>query len=92
MIPLTAIYQQNGKPAVWRYDPQTHAVNLRPIAIAQYHEGGALVSSGVATGDWIVAAGVHKLQPGQIVRPYGEGPAPSGGAPAAEAALVPARS
>ena len=25
MIPLTAIYQQDGKPAVWRYDPQTRA-------------------------------------------------------------------
>ena len=28
----------------------------------------------VAHGDWIVAAGVHKLVPGQVVRPYESGP------------------
>jgi len=28
----------------------------------------------VRHGDWIVAAGVHKLIPGQIVRPYEGGP------------------
>ena len=54
------------------------------MTVGQYREDGVVVTSGVANGDWIVAAGVHKLQPGQVVRPY-EGvrgnasPAPSTG-------------
>jgi RND family efflux transporter MFP subunit len=70
VLPLTSIYQKDGKPAVWRYDPATHAVTLVPITVAQYREDGVVVTSGVADGDVIVAAGVHKLQPGQVVRPY----------------------
>jgi RND family efflux transporter MFP subunit len=70
VLPLTSIYQKDGKPAVWRYDPTTHAVTLIPITVAQYREDGVVVSGGVADGDVIVAAGVHKLQPGQVVRPY----------------------
>jgi multidrug efflux system membrane fusion protein len=88
MIPLTAIYQLAGKPAVWRFDPVTNAVNLQPVTVAQYHEDGALVTSGVANGDWIVAAGVHKLLPGQIVRPYADGPDSAANPPA----VAPARS
>lgn len=74
LLPLTSIYQKDGKPAVWRYDTATHQVNLVPVAIGQYREDGVLVTAGVAPGDWIVAAGVHKLIPGQMVRPYDAGP------------------
>ena len=70
LLPLTSIYQQDGKPAVWRYDATSHAVTLIPITVAQYREDGVVVSGGVADGDLIVAAGVHKLQPGQVVKPY----------------------
>jgi membrane fusion protein, multidrug efflux system len=75
LLPLTSIYQKDGKPAVWRYDPATGQVALVPVAIGQYREDGVLVTSGVANGDWIVAAGVNKLVPGQVVRPYEAGPA-----------------
>jgi RND family efflux transporter MFP subunit len=74
LLPLTSIYHQDGKPAVWRFDPGTRQVNLAPVAIAQYREDGVVVTSGVGNGDWIVAAGVHKLIPGQVVRPYDAGP------------------
>ena len=75
LLPLTSIYQKDGKPAVWRYDPASGQVALVPVAIGQYREDGVLVTSGVSNGDWIVAAGVNKLVPGQVVRPYGAGPA-----------------
>lgn len=75
LLPLTSIYQKDGKPAVWRYDPATRQVTLVPVTIGQYREDGVVVTSGVATGDWIVAAGVHKLLPGQVVRPYEGGAA-----------------
>ena len=75
LLPLTSIYQKNGKPAVWRYDPADGRVALLPVTIGQYREDGVLVTAGVAHGDWIVAAGVNKLVPGQVVRPYDAGPA-----------------
>jgi membrane fusion protein, multidrug efflux system len=75
LLPLTSIYQKDGKPAVWRYDPASGQVALVPVAIGQYREDGVLVTSGVTSGDWIVAAGVNKLVPGQVVRPYEAGPA-----------------
>ena len=78
MLPPTSIYQQDGKPAVWRFDPVTKQVSLAPVTIGQYREDGVVVTSGVREGDWIVAAGVHKLLPGQVVRPYDGG---STGAP-----------
>lgn len=85
LLPLTSIYQMNGAPAVWRYDTATHKVSLAPVTIAQYREDGVVVTSGVAQGDWLVAAGVHKLVPGQVVRPYegGSGAAAVPGAPPA---------
>jgi RND family efflux transporter MFP subunit len=75
LLPLTSIYQKDGKPAVWRYDPANGQVTLVPVTIGQYREDGVLVTAGVAQGDWIVAAGVNKLVPGQVVRPYDAGPA-----------------
>jgi RND family efflux transporter MFP subunit len=80
LLPLTSIYQKDGKPAVWRFDASSRQVNLVPIAIGQYREDGVVVTSGVAQGDWIVAAGVHKLLPGQVVKPYDAGPGAEAGA------------
>ncbi len=70
LLPLTSIYHKDGAPAVWRFDPGAGRVALVPVSIGQYREDGVVITSGVAAGDWIVAAGVHKLQPGQLVRPY----------------------
>jgi multidrug efflux system membrane fusion protein len=75
LLPLTSIYQKDGQPAVWRFDPASRQVSLVPVAVGQYREDGVVVTSGVSHGDWIVAAGVHKLLPGQVVRPYESGPA-----------------
>lgn len=77
LLPLTSIYQLDGKPAVWRYDAATQQVSLAPVEIAQYREDGVVIKSGIANGDLIVAAGVHKLRPGQVVRPYEGGATPA---------------
>ena len=69
LLPLTSIYQKDGKPAVWVFDPASKQVNLRPVELGMYHEDGVLVRSGLTNGEWVVTAGVHKLVPGQIVRP-----------------------
>jgi RND family efflux transporter MFP subunit len=75
ILPPTSIYQQDGKPALWRFDPGTKQVNLVPVTIGQYREDGIVVTSGVREGDLIVSSGVHKLLPGQVVRPYEGGSA-----------------
>jgi len=70
LLPLTSIYHHEGRPAVWRYDPASGKVAIAPVQIGQYREDGVVITSGVRNGDWVVTAGVHKLIPGQVVRPY----------------------
>lgn len=71
LIPLTSIYHQtDGKPAVWIYDPGTQKVALREVGLGAFREDGVLVTRGLANGEWVVAAGVNKLQQGQRVKPY----------------------
>jgi multidrug efflux system membrane fusion protein len=96
LLPLTALYQRDGKPAVWIFDPGTQKVSLRPVEIGPYREDGVVILAGLNEGDLVVTAGVHKLTAGQIVRPY-EGAPPSEGAskpaptaPGAPAATTPA--
>ncbi len=87
LLPLTSIYRKDGGPAVWVYDVAARTVTLRPVTVRQYREDGVLVTSGLANGEWIVAAGVHKLREGETVRPYEGGTA---SAPAAVPTKPPA--
>jgi multidrug efflux pump subunit AcrA (membrane-fusion protein) len=61
-------------------DPKTSRVQKRPVKVGQYREDGATILSGLAAGEVVVAAGVHKLRPDQPVRLSGT---PSPVAPAA---------
>ncbi len=70
LLPLTAVYQKEGKPAVWIFDPASKQVNLRAVEVGMYREDGVVVRSGLQSGEWVVTAGVHKLVPGQPVRPF----------------------
>jgi multidrug efflux system membrane fusion protein len=62
---------------VWIYDPATRKVSLREVTLDAFREDGALVGAGLADGEWIVAAGVHKLRAGQTVKPWESDGAPS---------------
>lgn len=68
-VPLSAIFQQGKEPAVWVVDKATSSVSLRPVTIARWRDETALIASGVQNGDIVAAAGVHKLEPGQKIRP-----------------------
>jgi RND family efflux transporter MFP subunit len=68
-VPLSAIFQQGTQPAVWVVDRQSGAVELRPVVIARWRDETALIASGVKDGEIVATAGVHKLEPGQKVRP-----------------------
>jgi membrane fusion protein, multidrug efflux system len=92
LLPLTSVYHlDDGKPAVWIYDPQTQKVALRPVTIARYREDGVIVASGLVAGEWVVSAGVHKLRAGQAVRPYQGGAGAVPPAPAPPAPPTPGR-
>ncbi|MBM3554253.1 MAG: efflux RND transporter periplasmic adaptor subunit [Alphaproteobacteria bacterium] len=68
VLPLTALYQKDGKPGLWVVDPASGAVALRAVEVAAFHEQIVLIAGGVKDGEIVVTAGVHKLDPGQKVR------------------------
>ena len=71
LLPLSSVYHAtDGAPAVWIYDPQTRKVVLRNVRLGSYREDGVLIEDGLKQGEWVVTAGVNKLQPNQVVRPY----------------------
>jgi multidrug efflux system membrane fusion protein len=67
-LPLSALTQIEGQPAVWVVDPQSSKVNLRPVQIGAYREDGVTVRAGLKPGEVVVTAGVHKLLAGETVR------------------------
>jgi RND family efflux transporter MFP subunit len=67
MVPLTAIFQQGNQPAVWTVGADS-TVKLQAVSVAEYNDGGAVVSAGLAGGEQIVAAGANLLTAGEKVR------------------------
>lgn len=76
LVPLAALYEKDGKPAVWVLDAKTRQVHLKPVIVSAYREQGVVLMDGVDSQDWIVAAGVHKLREGQSVNPVDHGNKP----------------
>jgi RND family efflux transporter MFP subunit len=66
-LPGSALFQQDGKPAVWIVDPKSHTVSLRQISVDRYSGDQVVLSGGLAKGDIVVTAGVQKLIAGQTV-------------------------
>jgi multidrug efflux system membrane fusion protein len=65
-LPLTAIYQQEGKTAVWVVG-KDNKVALRAVTLSSLGEDGAHIAAGLTPGERVVTAGVHKLIPGEQV-------------------------
>ncbi|KRG68604.1 RND transporter [Pseudoxanthomonas dokdonensis] len=69
-VPLAAIQPAgNGGSAVWRLDPASGQVHLRPIKTGQFGADSVPVLAGLSASDWIVAGGGHLLREGQKVTP-----------------------
>ena len=68
LLPLSALACQGDKPAVWIVDPKTSKVRLRDVTVGHYREDGVTITAGLAAGDVVVTAGVHKLRSDQQVR------------------------
>lgn len=69
VVPLSAVYEKDGKPALWQFDTATRKVHLTPVAIDKFYETDALISEGLDAQAWIVTAGVHRLREGEIISP-----------------------
>jgi len=67
LIPLSSIYQKGEQAAVWVVAAD-RSVALRPVVVANYRDDGALVTKGIAAGERIVSAGVHKIASGEKIR------------------------
>ena len=50
-------------------DKSTGTVALHPVTISRWRDETALIESGVTDGEIVATAGVHKLEPGQKVKP-----------------------
>jgi membrane fusion protein, multidrug efflux system len=67
-LPGSALFEADGKPAVWVVDAKSGTVAVKPISIARYTGDKIVLSGGLEKGDVVVTAGVQKLIPGQKVR------------------------
>lgn len=67
-VPLSALSAEKGAPYVWRIT-QDNTLEQVPVQVGPFGEKTVPVLKGLKTDDWIVAAGVHVLHPGQEVRP-----------------------
>ena len=67
-IPGSALFQKDGKPAVWLVEKSNNTVQLKPITVERYQGDSVVVGSGLAQGDVVVTGGAQKLLPGQKVR------------------------
>lgn len=67
-VAQTALFKINGQPQVWVIDRQTRKVAPRSVQLGGLSGDRAVVTAGLAAGEWVVTAGVHKIAPGQQVR------------------------
>ena len=67
IVPLTAIFQQGQRPAVWKVGAD-NTVALQAVSVAEYTDRGAVVTAGLAGGEQIVTGGVNLLSAGEKVR------------------------
>jgi RND family efflux transporter MFP subunit len=68
VLPLSTLFDQAGKPAVWLFDTKTSTVKLKQVTLARIGRERIIISDGLVKGDIVVTAGVNRLHEGQKVR------------------------
>ena len=66
-LPATSLFQQDHGPAVWIVRDDL-TLELRPVRVERFESDSVLISDGVAVGERVVTAGVHRLAAGERVR------------------------
>jgi multidrug efflux system membrane fusion protein len=72
MLPLTALFEHQGKTQVWVLDRSSMTVQMRPVQPVAPQGNQIVIAGGLQPGDTIVTAGVHTLTAGQKVTLYVE--------------------
>jgi RND family efflux transporter MFP subunit len=67
-LPLSALFEKEGTPAVWLVDPASGGVMLRPVTVARYETDAVIIASGLRDGEVVVTAGINTLRDGERVR------------------------
>jgi RND family efflux transporter MFP subunit len=67
VLPWSALYSDDGRPAVWVADVARGTVSLRAITIAAYRNSDIVVEDGLRAGETVVTSGTHLLRPAQKV-------------------------
>jgi multidrug efflux system membrane fusion protein len=67
-VAQSALFRVDGRPQVWVVDRRSGRVAARDVELGALSGERAAVVGGLAAGEWVVTAGVHKLAPGQQVR------------------------
>ncbi|MEH3116329.1 MAG: efflux RND transporter periplasmic adaptor subunit [Methylorubrum populi] len=75
VLPWSALYRSDDRPAVWIYDSAAGTVSVRAIEIDRYGFDGIVLKGGVEPGETVVVAGIQFLRPGQHVALAGQGDA-----------------
>ena len=71
ILPLSAIYQTGNSPQVWVVG-KDNTLSLRNVQVENFSDNEVKVQ-GLADGDVVVTAGVHRLSEGEAVRTEGDG-------------------
>ena len=68
-VPLTALFETDGKPTVWVYNENEQKVTARNIHLYEIRtDGTVVISEGLTVGEKVVSAGVHALSNGEKVK------------------------
>jgi RND family efflux transporter MFP subunit len=67
-VPLSAVTKAGEQPGVWVVDSKTGKLTLTPVRVREYRHDRAVLSGGLGGNEWVVRAGIHKLDPALTVR------------------------
>jgi RND family efflux transporter MFP subunit len=67
-LPLSALFEKSGSPAVWVVDRQSDSIALKPVVVARYEADTVFIAGGLAKGALVVTAGINTLREGQKIR------------------------
>lgn len=69
-LPITALIQQGGQTGVWVLPDGAQQLVLRPVSLAAMDTDTITIADGVAPGERVVVAGVHRLDTNMTVQPW----------------------
>ncbi len=69
-LPLTALFQQGEQTAVWVLPDEAKQLVLRPVSLANMGTDTITVAEGIAPGERVVVAGVHRLDASMAVQAW----------------------